>query len=65
VQDDPNVPRVLIIGDSVSRGYTQAVRKHLAAKANVQRPPELCSTSTGFKAIDAWPGDETVGRHSL
>ena len=26
VQDDPKLPRVLLIGDSVSRGYTQAAR---------------------------------------
>src|SRR5580658_8509678 len=30
VQDDPKLPRVLLIGDSVSRGYTLAVRKTLA-----------------------------------
>ena len=37
VPDDPNLPRVLLIGDSVSRGYTLAVRKALAGKANVHR----------------------------
>jgi len=30
VHDDPKLPRVLLIGDSVSRGYTQSVRKELA-----------------------------------
>ncbi|HRQ87967.1 MAG TPA: SGNH/GDSL hydrolase family protein, partial [Bacteroidia bacterium] len=29
VADDPALPRVLLIGDSVSRGYTQAVRQAL------------------------------------
>lgn len=58
VQDDPNLPRVLIIGDSVSRGYTQAVRKYLAGKANVHRAPANCGpTSTGLKKIDVWLGD--------
>lgn len=58
VQDDPNLPRILIIGDSVSRGYTQAVRKYLAGKANVHRAPANCGpTLTGLKKIDGWLGD--------
>src|SRR5690606_1007654 len=35
VEDDPALPRVLLIGDSVSRAYTLAVRKALSGKANV------------------------------
>ncbi len=55
VADDPKLPRVLLIGDSVSRGYTQAVRKALAGKANVHRAPENCGPSTnGVKKIDIW-----------
>jgi lysophospholipase L1-like esterase len=55
VRDDPALPRVLLIGDSVSRGYTQAVRKVLAGKANVHRAPANCGpTATGIKRIDAW-----------
>jgi hypothetical protein len=55
VRDDPALPRVLLIGDSVSRGYTQAVRKALAGKANVHRAPANCGpTGTGIKHIDAW-----------
>ncbi len=58
VQDDPKLPRVLLIGDSVSRGYTQAVRKTLAGKANVHRAPANCGpTATGLKKIDVWLGD--------
>jgi len=58
VQDDPKLPRVLLIGDSVSRGYTQAVRKALAGKANVHRAPANCGpTATGLKKIDVWLGD--------
>lgn len=57
VQDDPKLPRVLLIGDSVSRGYTQAVRKALAGKANVHRAPENCGpTANGLKKIDVWLG---------
>ncbi|GEP41953.1 SGNH/GDSL hydrolase family protein [Brevifollis gellanilyticus] len=58
VQDDPKLPRVLLIGDSVSRGYTQAVRKALAGKVNVHRAPANCGpTATGLKNIDVWLGD--------
>ncbi|MFA6564405.1 MAG: SGNH/GDSL hydrolase family protein [Verrucomicrobiia bacterium] len=58
VQDDPKLPRVLLIGDSVSRGYTQAVRKALAGKANVHRAPANCGpTATGIKKMDVWLGD--------
>ena len=58
VEDDPALPRVLLIGDSVSRAYTQAVRKELAGKANVHRAPANCGpTSTGVRKIDVWLGD--------
>ena len=57
VQDDPALPRVLLIGDSVSRGYTQAVRKAMAGKANVHRAPENCGpTANGLKKLDIWLG---------
>ena len=58
VPDDPALPRVLLIGDSVSRGYTQAVRKALAGKANVHRAPANCGpTASGVKNLDVWLGD--------
>lgn len=58
VADDPKLPRVLLIGDSVSRGYTLAVRKALAGKANVHRAPENCGpTANGLKKIEVWLGD--------
>jgi lysophospholipase L1-like esterase len=58
VQDDPNLPRVLLIGDSVSRGYTQCVRKMLADKANIHRAPANCGpTSLGLRKLDVWLGD--------
>ena len=57
VQDDPKLPRVLLIGDSVSRGYTQAARKALAGKANVHRAPANCGpTASGIKNIEVWLG---------
>jgi hypothetical protein len=58
VQDDPKLPRVLLIGDSISRGYTQDVRKAMAGKANVHRAPENCGpTANGVKKIEIWLGD--------
>ena len=58
VQDKLGLPRVLLIGDSVSRGYTQDVRKALEGKANVHRAPENCGPSAnGIKKIDAWLGE--------
>lgn len=58
VKDDPSLPRVLLIGDSVSRGYTQAARSALVGKANVHRAPANCGpTTSGLKNIEAWLGD--------
>ena len=58
VADDPALPRVLLIGDSVSRAYTQTVRKELAGKANVHRAPANCGpTATGLRKLDVWLGD--------
>ena len=58
ITDDPKLPRVLLIGDSISRGYTLAVRAALAGKANVHRAPENCGpTANGIKNIELWLGD--------
>jgi len=58
VEDDPALPRVLLIGDSVSRGYTMAVRKALAGKGNVHRAPANCGpTKSGIEKLDVWLGD--------
>ena len=58
VKDDPKLPRVLLIGDSVSRGYTLATRAALAGKANVHRAQENCGpTANGLKKLDVWLGD--------
>lgn len=52
---DPNLPNVLILGDSISLGYTLGVRKLLAGKANVFRPAENCQGTTfGVANIDRW-----------
>jgi len=58
VKDDPNLPRTLLIGDSISIGYTPATRKLLAGKANVHRIPENGGpTITGTAKIKKWLGD--------
>ncbi len=56
--DDPELPRVLVIGDSISIGYTPLVRKKLQGKANVHRPKTNCRWSAfGAEKIDEWLGD--------
>jgi len=58
VVDRPGLPRVLLIGDSISIGYTVPVRKALSEKANVHRVPENgADTVNGLKKIDVWLGD--------
>ena len=58
VVDQPGLPRVLLIGDSISVGYTVGVRERLAGRANVHRIPENGGpTSRGVANIDAWLGD--------
>ena len=58
VRDDPALPRVLLIGDSISRGYTLDARRAAAGRANVHRAPENCgSTANGIKKLDIWLGD--------
>mgnify|MGYP003339805345 CR=1 FL=1 len=57
VADVPGLPRVLLIGDSISIGYTLPVREALKGKANVHRPPGNCS-STGYtlSKLEEWLG---------
>lgn len=58
VKDTPKLPRVLLIGDSISRGYTLAVRKALAGEANLHRAPENCGpTANGLKKLPVWLGE--------
>jgi lysophospholipase L1-like esterase len=58
VRDDPRLPRMLIIGDSISRGYTLPVRHALAGKVNVHRAPANCGpTASGLKNLNTWLGN--------
>ena len=57
--DDPKLPRVLIMGDSISIGYTPRVRKLLDGKANIHRPKTNCRWSAfGNENVLHWIGDE-------
>ena len=59
VKDDPNLPRVLLLGDSISMGYTQPVRDLLKGKANLHRPKDNCGPTTrGLSQIEAWLGSD-------
>src|SRR5207247_1734668 len=52
IKDDPKLPRVLLIGDSISMGYTQPVRELLKGKANVHRIGENGGpTTNGLKNL--------------
>lgn len=58
IEDVPGLPRVLLIGDSISIGYTVPVREQLQGAANVHRPLTNCGpTIKGVAEIDKWLGD--------
>ena len=57
--DNPKLPRVLLIGDSISIGYTVPVRKLLDGKVNVHRIPTNGRYSAyGLKNIKKWLGEK-------
>ncbi len=57
IKDDPALPRVLLIGDSISIGYTLPTRALLAGEVNVHRPPVNCGNTTYcLRDIDKWLG---------
>lgn len=57
-KDDPALPNVLLIGDSISIGYTVDVRKILKGKADVFRIPGNGQASDhGLDNLDKWLGD--------
>ncbi|MCK5176018.1 MAG: alpha-L-fucosidase [Planctomycetes bacterium] len=65
ITDDASLPRVLILGDSISIGYTLQVRELLKGKANIHRAlneqgiKENCAGTThGLKRIDFWLGEK-------
>lgn len=57
VEDESGLPSVLLIGDSISIGYTPFVREQLRGIANVHRAPENCGPTTrGLDRLDQWIG---------
>lgn len=55
------LPNVLILGDSISIGYTPFVRKRLEGRANVSRPPTNCG-ATQFYLRDRGGMKDWVGK---
>ena len=64
ITDDPKLPRVLLMGDSVSIAYALEVRKLLAGVANVHRVPANCGSTkvaVGYYGLKRWlpdPGEK-------
>lgn len=59
VVDDPALPRVLLIGDSISIGYTAPAREALAGKVNLHRIPENGGdTRRGLDNLAKWLAPE-------
>ena len=57
IKDVPGLPRVLLIGDSISIGYTLPTRALLKGKVNLHRiPTNGGPTIKGLEQIDAWLG---------
>jgi acyl-CoA thioesterase-1 len=55
--ETPGLPRVLLIGDSISIGYTGPVRELLRGKANVYRiPTNAGPTINGLANLTRWLG---------
>jgi acyl-CoA thioesterase-1 len=58
IKDVPDLPRVLLIGDSISIGYTLPTRELLKGKVNVHRiPTNGGPTTRGLVQIDSWIGN--------
>ncbi len=54
---DEALPWALILGDSISIGYTPFVRQYIAGRWNVRRPSANCGdTLAGLRNLDAWLG---------
>lgn len=58
-EEDPELPSVLLIGDSISIGYTVPVRRILAGKVNVYRIPGNGKfAANGVANLPKWLGDK-------
>ena len=58
IQKTLKMIQILLIGDSISEGYTPFVKDFFAGNADVHRPNENCgSTHLGLEKLDAWLGE--------
>ncbi|MEM7696895.1 MAG: SGNH/GDSL hydrolase family protein [Verrucomicrobiota bacterium] len=56
-KDDPDLPRYLYIGDSISGNYSAGLRQTLEGIANLHHPPTNCGPSAkGVANLAAWLG---------
>ena len=64
-KDDPNLPRYLFTGDSISGNYTKGLHTALEGKFNLHHPPTNCGPSSqGARSILNWLGAyDQPGRH--
>ena len=54
---ESGLPEVLLIGDSISCGYTEPVKAPLKDICNIHRPDTNCAATTaGIANIDSWLG---------
>ena len=61
---NPELPNVLLIGDSISLGYTIATREALDGVANVYRPLKNCGPTTlGLSSLEDWIGGSWLDDH--
>ena len=59
IEDVAGLPRVLLIGDSISIGYTLPTRELLKGKVNLHRiPTNGGPTIKGLKHIESWLGNK-------
>ncbi|NBV33418.1 MAG: SGNH/GDSL hydrolase family protein [Proteobacteria bacterium] len=63
IEDVAGLPRVLLIGDSISIGYTLATRKALEGVANVHRiPANGSATDAAAKNLERWLAPDNSGK---
>ncbi|MDA7864975.1 SGNH/GDSL hydrolase family protein [bacterium] len=56
-KDDPNLPRYLFIGDSISGNYDKALRVALKSRMNIYHPPTNCGpVRKGVQNVVQWLG---------
>jgi acyl-CoA thioesterase-1 len=56
--DDPKLPRVLVIGDSISMNYHEAAKSALAGAANCHRNEgNAASSANGVSNMELWLGN--------